>query len=144
MNRLARRIAMATASVAVAGGAILGAGGSASAATPGAGQHVSSLAVNAQAVDLKIDSHPLVPGSNGGRRLDDNSQDYRWDGYRGWHHAENHHGHWYWYNHEHGQDYRWDGLTLYRWSDGHWVTDIQLREYGADFWHVDQLTFINS
>ncbi|MCX4649359.1 MULTISPECIES: hypothetical protein [unclassified Streptomyces] len=79
MKKLTKRIAVTASSVAVAGVAVLGAGGTASAATP-ASTHVHRPAVGAKAADYHWD-HGV------GYLLE---QGYSCDGIRGWH--QDHHG----------------------------------------------------
>ncbi|MFH8735898.1 hypothetical protein [Streptomyces sp. NPDC017964] len=75
MNKLTRRIAVTATSVAVAGVAVLGAGGTASAATS-ASAHVQRPAVSVNADDYRWD-HGV------GYLLF--VQGYSWDEIRGWH-----------------------------------------------------------
>jgi hypothetical protein len=113
MKSFVRRVSVAVASAAIVGGAVLGAGGSASAATSGPIEHDRSSIVHA--------------GNGGGRdghqadwyghgRGYDRERDDGWDGYRGWYtydgHGDDLRG---W--HQEGQ-YRWDGHRLYVRDDG--------------------------
>ncbi|MEW2306575.1 hypothetical protein AB0958_42635 [Streptomyces sp. NPDC006655] len=77
MKKLTRRIAAAVSSVAVAGVAVVGAGGTASAATP-ASVHVQRSAVGTDAADHRWD-HGV------GYLIE---QGYCWDANRGWHHDD--------------------------------------------------------
>ncbi|MER7841259.1 hypothetical protein ABTY98_36605 [Streptomyces sp. NPDC096040] len=74
MQKLTKRIAVAASSVVVAGVAVLGAGGTASAATP-ASAHVQRPVVSVKAGDYRWD-HGV------GYLLE---QGYCWDAVRGWH-----------------------------------------------------------
>jgi hypothetical protein len=78
MNKLTRRIAVTACSVAVAGVAVLGAGGTASAATS-ASAHVQRPAVSVDAGDYRWD-HGV------GYLLF--AQGYSWDQIRGWDHDD--------------------------------------------------------
>ncbi|MFD5540866.1 hypothetical protein ACFWIJ_24365 [Streptomyces sp. NPDC127079] len=77
MKKLTRRIAAAVSSVAVASVAVVGAGGTASAATP-ASVHVQRSAVGTDAADYRWD-HGV------GYLIE---QGYCWDANRGWHHDD--------------------------------------------------------
>jgi hypothetical protein len=139
MSKLMRRLATTTAFVAVAGGAMLGAGGAASAATLGTDQHHWSPAISVNATG----GHQIFPGSNGGQHIDssdsgrasdDHGRDYGWDGHHGWHNEKNHSGNWYWYSDDHGRDYRWDGHHGWRNENDHsgnwyWYRDDHGRDY---------------
>ncbi|MEU1630823.1 hypothetical protein ABZ746_37375 [Streptomyces sp. NPDC020096] len=140
MNKPMRRITGAAVSAAIAGGAILGASGSASAATLGADRHDPSPTIVVQAVS----GERLDGGEHGGwyRHGYDHGQHYGWDGHRGWHYSKDRHGDWYWYSYDRGQNYRWDGHRLYRWHEDRWIIVIQVHEYGISQWYLDQLTFV--
>ncbi|WP_331743429.1 hypothetical protein OG762_47790 (plasmid) [Streptomyces sp. NBC_01136] len=96
MKKLAKCIAVAASSVAVAGAALLCAGGTASAATP------ASAYVQRPAVDVSADDYRWDHGV--GYLLE---QGYSWDEIRGWHHDDRvtdsaRHG-------RDGHSCRWDG-----------------------------------
>ncbi|MEV8563694.1 hypothetical protein AB0478_46575 [Streptomyces sp. NPDC051917] len=112
MRKLTKRFALAAASASVAGGAVLGAGGTASAATP-ASEHVQRSAVN-----IKTDGHrwhrdvsyrhdheyKCCPDDYRGRQPNDSDRYTNWDRY-------DHHWNRYdrnWYRNDHGS-YRYDG-----------------------------------
>ncbi|MGW4563444.1 hypothetical protein ACWEN3_13865 [Streptomyces sp. NPDC004561] len=137
MNQFVKRISRAAAAAAFVGGAVLGAGGPASAATPGAEQHISSPAV----LVAVGEGRRVVPGSNGGQVL--NGDHNAFDGNHGWRDDNDVWGSWYWNRHDddHGGHYRWDGHHLYRWHQGHWVIVVQVRGH-ADLWILDQLSLI--
>ncbi|WP_371798164.1 hypothetical protein OG963_01015 [Streptomyces sp. NBC_01707] len=130
MNRFVRRVSVAVASAAIAGGAILGAGGSASAATSSPIDHNRSSIVN-PVNDGGRDGYQAVRYGHDGGRNDG------WDGYRSWYthdgHRDHHHG---WHHQSH---YRWDGHRLYVWDDGRWVDVTPFHNGSIDFWYVDQL-----
>lgn len=73
MRKLTKRISLAAASAAVAGGAVLGAGGAASAAVP------ESAHVQRPAVSVKADDHR---GERSVAYRHNSEEDYRQDGYR--------------------------------------------------------------
>ncbi|MFF4347056.1 hypothetical protein [Streptomyces sp. NPDC001530] len=114
MRKLTKRISLAAASAAVAGGAVLGAGGTASAAVP------ESAHVQRPAVSVKADDYR----ENRGVAYRHNSEeDYRRDGYRARQHSDrftdsvryDSRGHFYYWDDEdrswkHNSDYRysWD------------------------------------
>ncbi|MFJ5530287.1 hypothetical protein [Streptomyces sp. NPDC093261] len=77
MKKLTKRIAVTASSVAVAGAAVLGAGGTASAATP------ASAHIQRPAVSVKADNNRWDHGV--GYLLE---QGYSWDRIRGWHHDD--------------------------------------------------------
>ncbi|MGW4914073.1 hypothetical protein [Streptomyces sp. NPDC004270] len=79
MMKLTRRISLAAASAAVAGGAVLGAGGTASAAVPES-VHAQRPAVNAKADDHRGDRSVAYRHNS--------EVDYRWDGYRARQHSD--------------------------------------------------------
>ncbi|MER5917159.1 hypothetical protein ABT124_44185 [Streptomyces sp. NPDC001982] len=96
MKKLTKRIAATASSVAVAGVAVLGAGGAASAATP------ASAHVQRPAVSVKADGNRWDHGV--GYLLE---QGYSWDAVRGWHQDVRVTG-----SDRHGRDgrfHRWDG-----------------------------------
>jgi len=77
MKKLTKRISVTATSVVVAGVAVLGAGGTASAAAP-ASAHVQRPAVSVKANDYRWD-HGV------GYLLEEG---YSWDGIRGWRHDD--------------------------------------------------------
>ncbi|WP_351229126.1 hypothetical protein [Streptomyces sp. NPDC002133] len=111
MRKLTKRISLAAASAAVAGGAVLGAGGTASAAVPESA-HVQRPTISVKADDYRGDRVAYRHNSEG---------DYRWDGYRTRHHSDCHtdsvqydrRGHFYYWDDEdcgwkHDRSYRYD------------------------------------
>ncbi|MCX4515350.1 hypothetical protein OHA27_34535 [Streptomyces sp. NBC_01619] len=78
MRKLTKRISLAAASAAVASGAVLGAGGTASAAVP------ESAHVQRPTVGVKTDDHR----GDGVAYRHDSEVDYRWDGYNTRHHSD--------------------------------------------------------
>ncbi|MEV0399287.1 hypothetical protein [Actinoallomurus sp. NPDC050550] len=107
MNRtLGRRVATAAATLAVAGGAALALGGTASAASVQDAHRTTVIA------------HSSGVAVHGDNRDDDRYRDHgdgrRWDGRRVW----EGHGR-YWYGSE-GRRYRVIGDRLYHWSHGTW------------------------
>lgn len=79
MRKLTRRISLAVASAAVAGGAVLCAGGTASAAVP------ESAHVERPAVSIKADDYR---GDRGVTYWHNSEEDYRRDGYRSRQHSD--------------------------------------------------------
>ncbi|MEV5957724.1 hypothetical protein AB0M11_28825 [Streptomyces sp. NPDC051987] len=94
MKKLTKRIAVAVSSVTVAGVALIGAGGTASAATP-ASEHVQR-SVEVNPADYRWD-HGV------GYLIE---QGYCWDSKRGWHHDDHVAGS-LWHSRD-GRCYRWD------------------------------------
>ncbi|MEV7992507.1 hypothetical protein AB0O67_11415 [Streptomyces sp. NPDC086077] len=122
MKKLIKRLPIAAASVAVAAGAILGAGGTASAATPDTGHDRGAY----QERDDGRDGHRA-------RYSDDDHRDH----YRAWR-----------YDHDHRDDardrhhhvqYRWDGHRLHQLVDGRWIDVTPSRHGEVDRWYVDQV-----
>ncbi|MFE0633390.1 hypothetical protein ACFW3D_41495 [Streptomyces sp. NPDC058864] len=108
MNKWTRIIATSTASVALAGTALLGATGSASAAPRPTGHDRQIATVSSTAWDRSDDR----AGYN----------DRRWNDEITRHHYDyGHHAVQYWHGYD-GKLYRFDGHRLARWSHGHWVT----------------------
>ncbi|MER5540854.1 hypothetical protein [Streptomyces mirabilis] len=79
MRKLTKRISLAAASAAVAGGAVLGAGGAASAAVPESA-HVQRPAVGVKADDYRGDRSVAYQHNS--------EEDYRRDGYRARQHSD--------------------------------------------------------
>ncbi|MFE2522543.1 hypothetical protein [Streptomyces mirabilis] len=79
MRKLTKRISLAAASAAVAGGAVLGAGGAASAAVPESA-HVPRPAVSVKADDYRGDRSVAYQHNS--------EEDYRWDGSRARQHSD--------------------------------------------------------
>ncbi|MFF4113581.1 hypothetical protein [Streptomyces sp. NPDC001714] len=114
MNRWTRRVSMVVASTAVAGGALLGAGGSASAATASGPVEHTRSSITAVAAGSDRDSH-------------------REDGYGSGRHDDRHH--------YRTQEERRDGRDLYV-RDGHRREEATtVRSVGADRWYLDQVAW---
>ncbi|MEU2620633.1 hypothetical protein ABZ642_21290 [Streptomyces sp. NPDC007157] len=115
MNRWIRRVSVAVASTALAGGALLGAGGSASAATTsGPAEHARTSAA------------AFVAGSD--------RDSHREDGYRSGHHGDQH-----FYR---MQEERGDGSRLYAWDGHRWQEEVTARSgIGGDRWYLDQVAW---
>ncbi|MHA5054906.1 hypothetical protein [Streptomyces sp. SD15] len=113
MRKLTRRISLAAASAAVAGGAILGAGGTASAAVPESA-HVQRLAVSVKADDYR--------GDRGVAYRHTSKEDDRRDGYRDRQHSDRYtdsvrydrRGHFYYYWDD--EDRSWKHSSSYRYD----------------------------
>ncbi|WP_431964547.1 hypothetical protein [Actinacidiphila sp. bgisy160] len=116
MNKWTRIIATSTASVALAGTALLGATGSASAAPRPSGQDRQTVTVSSTPWDRNADR-----GGNNDRRWHDEITRHHYD--------YGHHQVQYWYGYD-GKLYRYDGHRLARWSHGHWVTVWQSHGHG--------------
>ncbi|MFF4349953.1 hypothetical protein [Streptomyces sp. NPDC001530] len=144
MKRFVRRVSIAAVSVAIAGGAVLGAGGSASAAS-GPVEQTRSTAVGLQAGDDR-DGYYV----EGFARGHDGERDDGRDGYRGWysHDARGDHSRGWSLDDERRDDhrgshpkrhYRWDGHRLYVRYEGRWVDVTPLRNGAVDRWYLDQV-----
>ncbi|MEU6573459.1 hypothetical protein [Streptomyces sp. NPDC046805] len=113
-----RRAATAAATLAVAVGALLAVGGTASAASGPAVAvaHSSSAAhfgdhrYGDRANDIRYDGRDDRRDHN---RYD--GREGRWDGYRSWYRTGGH-----WYCDDHGRWYRYDGFRFYAWDHGTW------------------------
>ncbi|MEU9150295.1 hypothetical protein AB0D59_07055 [Streptomyces sp. NPDC048417] len=136
MNTWIRRVSIAVASTAVAGSALLAAGGSASAATdPGPAEHTrSSIATLATGSDR--DGHRedgYVSGHHG-------EQDDGWDAPRDWHKSDDRH-------HYRTQDERRDGRHLYVWDGHRWQETTARYDVGVGVgvgvgrWYLDQVAW---
>ncbi|WP_326818840.1 hypothetical protein OIE61_40655 [Streptomyces sp. NBC_01762] len=114
MRKLTKRISLAVASAAVAGCAVLGAGGTASAAVP------ESAHVQRPAVSIKADDHR---GDRSVAYRHNSEEDYRRDGYRAGQHSDHftdsdrydRRGHFYYWDdedcnwkHDRNHRYNWD------------------------------------
>ncbi|MEV6766343.1 hypothetical protein AB0N16_38110 [Streptomyces sp. NPDC051105] len=137
MNTWIRRVSIAVASTALAGGALLGAGGSASAATdPGPAEHtrtsIATLATGSDRDGHREDGHES--GHHG-------EQDDGWDAPRGWYKSDDRQDHRDDRIHRHTQEERRDGRHLYVW-DGHRGQETTARYgVGGDRWYLDQVAW---
>jgi hypothetical protein len=137
MNHIfGRRAATAAVSLAVIAGALLTAGGAASAApNPAAGQAaVASHTLGASYGDHRGDRNDHRDNWGGrdgnGHRWsdrDDHRGDRRWDGHRRWEREGR-----YWYSDDHGHRYRFDNHRFYQWERGTWVVVIG-NAHGFDY-----------
>lgn len=114
MNRLIRRVLITLAPVTLAGGALLGVGGSASAATA---------------------SKPMEHAQSSIAAFGTGERDDGWHAHRGWHRDDDHRRH----HHHRKWEQRWDGHRLYVWSGDGWVEVSSLRDVDIDGWYLDQL-----
>ncbi|MFD3588113.1 hypothetical protein [Streptomyces sp. NPDC058683] len=137
MNTWIRRVSIAVASTALAGGALLGAGGSASAATAsGPAEHTRSSIV-ALATGSDHDSHSETGYESGHH----GEQDDGWDAPRGWYTNDDRQGHDADQHPYRTQEERRDGHHLYVW-DGHRLQKTTTRySAGADRWYLDQVAW---
>ncbi|MFJ4466516.1 hypothetical protein ACIP2X_03250 [Streptomyces sp. NPDC089424] len=122
MKNLVKRLPVVAASVALAGAAVLGAGGAASAATPErTGQDRGSY-------QERDDGHDALAV----RHFDDRR------GHPGtWRHVDDRRdGGWVWH---HDVRYRWDGHRLHELVDGRWIDVTPTRHGEVDRWYVDQV-----
>ncbi|MCX4510728.1 hypothetical protein OHA27_10520 [Streptomyces sp. NBC_01619] len=121
MNKLMRRIAITTISVALAGTTVVGTTGSASAAPRATAQE-------------QRDVSTVVADRHGGRH--DQEGRWRWDPER-WDRDQA--GFWYW----HGNDrhhYWFDGHRYFRWIGGEWIVFVPTGHHHGDVdWHADQV-----
>ncbi|MGW1882543.1 hypothetical protein [Streptomyces sp. NPDC001970] len=129
MNKLMRRMATSTASLALAGIALVGAAGSASAESLPTAQE-------------RRDAGTLITTRDGGRdvrdgkRYDRNSERRDWDGRWRWDGEKDGRG--YWYSHDRHHHHRYDGQRFARWIDGKWVIVLTDRRHDFDDGYFDQ------
>ncbi|MDP9841697.1 hypothetical protein J2853_000908 [Streptosporangium lutulentum] len=115
MSKVTRRLATATATLAITGGILFAAGGAASAATT----YESGSATGAAAV-----RHEAVK-----------QESRSWDGHRWWNRYSRYGD---LYLVVHGDRYRFDGDHFYKWHDGKWkrLTNAAVRRLGFDRGHL--------
>ncbi|AWS41770.1 hypothetical protein DKM19_10785 [Streptosporangium sp. 'caverna'] len=116
MSKITRRLATATATLAVAGGIIFAAGGAASAATYESDSHTATVATRQEVVKVvKVVSRS-------------------WDGHRWWSRYSKNGS---LYLSIQGHRYRYDGHHFYQWSHGKWrrLTSASIRHLGFDRKH---------
>ncbi|MGW1544653.1 hypothetical protein ACWCPM_31285 [Streptomyces sp. NPDC002309] len=123
MKNLIKRLPVAAASLALVGGAVLGAGGTASAAP------MESAGHDRGAYQERDDGHGVQGArysddhgrdAQGTWRHDDDRRDDAWDRY-------------------HNVQYRWDGHRLHQLVDGRWFDVTPSRHGQVDRWYVDQV-----
>ncbi|MFE9629064.1 hypothetical protein [Streptomyces sp. NPDC006527] len=145
MKTVIRRVSIAVASVAIAGGAILGAGGTASAATSQFAGHAPSSSIDDEPRGGHGDdrhesydrgSREERDDGRDGRRDRYSNDDHR-DHHRTWRYDSDHRGHEG--GRHHTAQYRWDGHRLYRLLNGRWIDVTPYRHGAVDHWYVDQL-----
>ncbi|MGW2963876.1 hypothetical protein ACWDGI_36195 [Streptomyces sp. NPDC001220] len=138
MNRWIRRVSVAVASTALAGGALLGAGGSASAATTsGPTEHARSSAAALAAVSDR-DSHH----EDGDRSGHHGEYGDGWDAPRGWYKNDDRQGHHDGRHHHRTQDERGYGSHRYAWDGHRWQEEATTRSgISGDRWYLDQVAW---
>jgi hypothetical protein len=116
MSKITRRLATATATLAVAGGIIFAAGGAASAATYESDSHTATVATRQEVVKVA------------------NVVSRSWDGHRWWSRYSKNSS---FYLSIHGHRYRYDGHHFYQWSHGKWrrLTSASIRHLGFNHEH---------
>ncbi|MGW7540357.1 hypothetical protein ACWGKQ_04430 [Streptomyces sp. NPDC054770] len=130
MNTWIRRVSIAVASTTVAGGALLGAVGSASAATAsGPAEHTRS-SVTGLATGSARDGH-REDGYESGHH---GEQDDGWDALRGRSDNDDRH-------HYLSQEERRDGRHLYVWDGHRWQQTTTRYGVGDDRWYLDQVAW---
>lgn len=135
MTKLIRLTAATTASAVLAGLALIGTAGAAS-------------AESRTAVRQERNASITVTGRGDAPRHD---RDGRWDhdgrherdgrgdrhGRGQWRHGSD--GHWYWHGDDRRTYYRYDGHRFARWIDGKWVIVLLDRGQDVDRWYFDQI-----
>jgi hypothetical protein len=137
MNRLIRRVSIALASTALAGGALLGAGGSASAATASEPAEHTQSSIAAFGTDGERDGYRDDGYASGHHAERDDGR----DGHRGWYTDDDSRGHHPGRHHLHEWEQRWDD-HLYVWDGDRWVEVTSVRDVGVDRWYLDQLVLV--
>jgi hypothetical protein len=140
MKKFVKRVSVALASVTIAGVAVIGAGGAASAATSESIGHATSAQAGLQTLGGAAHHRGYLADrddGHGGSRNGYSDDDHRGhddrnlyadQGHRDDRRARHHQG-----------QVRWDGRDLYRWDDGRWI-DVTVYRHGAlDRWYVDQV-----
>ncbi|KAB2977533.1 hypothetical protein F8R89_00215 [Streptomyces sp. SS1-1] len=118
MNTFAKRVSLAVASVAIAGGATLAAPGHAMAASGNLGHHSETDGRDDRRAWSADQAHPALSAQERDHRWDERQRNNRtWD----------------------KVEYRWDGHRLYRLMDGRWIDVTPYRHGVVDRWYVDQL-----
>ncbi|MGW7426167.1 hypothetical protein ACWGJB_40240 [Streptomyces sp. NPDC054813] len=137
MNKWIKRVSTAVASTALAGGALLGVSGTASAATTSApGEHtqsaITAFATSGDRADRYQSAHH-------------EAQDDRWGAPRGWYTNDDRQGHYgeeRW-NGSHAyvwDGYRWNGSHVYVW-DGYRWNEATTYRVSAERWQLDQVAW---
>lgn len=124
MNKWIKRVSTAVASTALAGGALLGVSGTASAATASAPGEHTQTAITA-----------FTTGgdrANGYQSAHHNAQDDSWGTPRGWYTNDNRQGHY-------GEE-RWNGSRLYVWDGYRWDEATTYR-VSTERWYLDQVAW---
>ncbi|MCZ7456522.1 hypothetical protein [Streptomyces sp. WMMC940] len=129
MNRLLRLMAAITATAVLAGLALIGTAGAASAESRSALQDRRNAYAT---VPDRTDEHRH---ERDGRRL----RDGRGDRYGHGHWRNGKDGHWYWHGDDRHTYYRYDGHRRARWIDGTWVFVVPDRGHDVDRWYFDQV-----
>ncbi|WP_143079058.1 hypothetical protein [Streptomyces monashensis] len=137
MNRWIRRVSIAVASTALAGGALLGAGGSASAATaPQRAEHTqSTIAAFATGGDRDGQREDAYAGGYHGGQGDGSGAP------RGWYSNDDRQGHHDERRHDRGWEERWDGRHLSVWDGHRWDEATTWFGVGGDRWYLDQVAW---
>jgi hypothetical protein len=125
MNKWIKRVSTAVASTALAGGALLGVSGTASAATaPAPGEHTHSAATAYTTSGDRTDGHQTTHHA---------AQDDSWGAPRGWYTNGDRQAHY-------GQE-RWNGGHAYVWNGYRWNETTTWYRVSAARWHLDQVAW---
>ncbi|WP_180685446.1 hypothetical protein [Streptomyces gossypiisoli] len=137
MSKLIRRVATSTVSVALAGIALVGTAGSASAEPLSTSRDRQDTGVGVTE-RRTADHHVAV---RYGERHDRDGRRHDRNGQRRWHQQKDDRGYWY-YSLDRRHHYRYDGHRLVRWVDGRWVVIMVTdRLHDVDDWYFDQLRY---
>jgi hypothetical protein len=124
MNKWIKRVSTAVASTALAGGALLGVSGTASAATASAPGEHTQTAITAFATS--------GDRAKGYQSAHHEAQDDSWGAPRGWYTNDDRQGHY-------GEE-RWNGSHLYVWDGYRWDEAATYR-VSAERWYLDQVAW---
>ncbi|MFE9628519.1 hypothetical protein [Streptomyces sp. NPDC006527] len=128
MKRFIKRMSVVAASAAIAGGAVLATGGTASAVTSDGPRHLVSSSVHNE----NRDGHDRDM-----RGEHDDGRDGQRDHYRAWRYDHDHRG--YDRSWHHTTQYHWDGHRQFRLMDGRWADVTDYGHGATERWYVDQV-----
>jgi hypothetical protein len=137
MNTWIRRVSITVASTALAGGALLGAGGSASAATTSQPAEHTRPSIATLTTGSDRDGHREDRYESGHH----GEQNDGWDAPRGWYKSDDRQGHRDDRHHYRTQEERRDGRHLYVWDGHRWQETTARYGVSGDRWHLDQVAW---
>lgn len=137
MNKLIRLIATATTSAAVAGAALVGTAGAASAAPLPTSSEQRTTTVATTDRDSERHDRDSERYDRDVKRHDRDDRNDRWRWNDRW--DRGHDGYWYWSDRDR-HHYRYDGHRYFRWIEGKWIV-IVLKDHRHDVhtWNLDRI-----